>query len=272
MSRYHSLVTEYRKSADHNYVDQFGHIICRRAAIGPDIKVTQGSYKRACRFLQGIINLFGDCGWQLKEFSYQHSDSKYAAFVFGDDELRIKLKEPVKRVDHVKTKEEIERNYSWGPKYDYIPSGLLEFSIENLYAPGFKTRWKDTNKEMLEDQLVSIVQGYSRGFERHKKIRLEREAKHRKWEEEEQKRKQTLKLQKIEEKRRQYLYKLAEDHQKAKLIRSLVDDFSDLEDQDEGIKEWLAWASCEADSLCATKRQDEIVSKHKEIAQEDYYF
>jgi len=272
VNRYHPLVSAYRKAADKKYIDQYGHILCRGTAIGQDIKVTQDAYKRACHFIQGIISLFGDCGWQLKEQTSQWSSKPYVAFVFGDDELRFKLKERVKRTPHIKTKKEKDSGYSWGPTYDYIPTGTLELSIENLYSPGFKTHWKDTNKETLEDQLASIVQGFSRGFECHKQLRLEREREHRIWKVEEEKRKEALRLQKIEVKRQEYLFELAQDHQKAEQIRNLIQAFQATGEKGNGFDDWLSWATEIADSFDPIERAAEIVSKHHKIAQESYHF
>lgn len=95
---------------------------------------------------------------------------------------------------------------------------------------------------------------------------------HGKWEVQEEKRKEVLRLQKIEVKRREYLFELAQDYQKAELIRNLIQAFSGVENKEEGFEGWLVWATGVVNSLSVTGRQAEIVSQHESIAKKHYYF
>jgi hypothetical protein len=93
------------------------------------INVSPRQLSRTYLFLEGVVRLFENFGWQLKEQLNQYSDQKGLIFVSGNDSLLFEIKEPVKQTRHIKTKED---NEYWGLTFNYHPTGLLEFSIEGL--------------------------------------------------------------------------------------------------------------------------------------------
>lgn len=263
--KYHPLIRKCRTNSKGKIYNRYGHVSFWAEDSGIDVTITKGMVDRVSKFLHVIIMLFGSMGWRLETRSGSRGYREYAAFVFEDEELQFKIKEPVKQSLHVKTEKEKNDKYFWGPKYDYKPSGELEFSISNIYSPGFKTTWKDSKKEQLEDQIAAIVQGFSRAFEykRLRTIEHERERKIR--EEEEQVRAERQHLYEIQQKREEQLFELVTAQKTTNDLRSLINAFK-TEDHSEEFSEWLKWAEDVADSVDPIKNRDQILDRFNKVA------
>ncbi|ORU93319.1 MAG: hypothetical protein A6F72_06685 [Cycloclasticus sp. symbiont of Poecilosclerida sp. N] len=79
---YHPLISEYRELKDSKNLDMYGRLIFRNPSIGLAIKVTPGTFNRACLFLHGIIKMFASYGWELQKDAGHWGDSNKATFVF----------------------------------------------------------------------------------------------------------------------------------------------------------------------------------------------
>lgn len=267
VSRYHPVISEYRKAVNKKSVDKYGRFYFRSDGCDIGFKITPNTFNRACLFLHGIIKLFESYGWVLGE-TKDYRGEKRSAFIFNDEALTFEVKEKVKQVHHIKTEKEKSERFYWGEKYDFIPTGTLEFSIENLSYSGLKMRWRDNKKGVLESQLSKIVHGFSLGFEYSKQQTIESERLRIEREREEKIREEARRIQKIEDNRQKYLFELTQAHQKAASIRSLIKAFENTEYKEEGFDEWLSWAVTVADTIDPIKRQAEIVLKHLGFEQE----
>tara|TARA_A100001391_G_scaffold201871_2_gene189952 strand:- start:5530 stop:6600 length:1071 start_codon:yes stop_codon:yes gene_type:complete len=252
---------DYRSS---KVLDKYGRIIFDRDIANPGFKVTPKTFDRASLFLHGLLKLCQDLGWKLVAEKNWRGSEKVLAVSHSGETLHFQLKEPVKQIDH---KGE-DRDSYWGPKYDYVPLGTLELSIEGLYSSGIRTRWKDKRDVMLEDQLLSVVQSLSRGFEYERLETIERDRQHREWEIEEARRKEAQRLQKIEEKRREHLLALTENHRQAEAIRSLV---SAMKMPVDGDGEWKEWAKAVADEIDPVTSSGEVLERHQSIGEQHFY-
>ena len=261
---YHPLIKEYRKLKDNKLLDQYGRHIFRNTSIDLGLKVTPGTFNRACLFIQGIIKLFDSYGWTLEKDTGYRGDAKYDAFVFVGEKLRFELIEPVTLIPAEITKLKKEDRYSW-PRKEYTPTGNLEFSIEGIYGGGFQARWKDTTKVKLEDRLVSIVQGFRQAFEYKKLKTIKRKTEELEWEQRVKKNQEVIRSNKIEEARRNHLFELTQAFEQAALIRNLVSAFKQSGNRREGFDKWLDWATRIADEIDPVEKQAEILACYQHI-------
>ncbi|HLA80522.1 MAG TPA: hypothetical protein VJP78_02670, partial [Thermoleophilia bacterium] len=98
------------------------------------------------------------------------------------EKVQVRLEEVFKRIDHVLTKKEREEQEKWGRswarKWEYDPTGLLRFRIEE-YVEGMRKSWSDGGSQRLEEMLNDIVKGIVIVAEALRVRRLEREREER---------------------------------------------------------------------------------------------
>lgn len=260
---YHPLIKEYRKLKDNKLLDQYGRHIFRNTSVDLGLKITPGTFNRACLFLQGIIKLFDSYGWVLDKASGYRGGNQ-CVFVFEGEKLSFELKEPVTQIPTEITNLKRKSEYSW-PTREYTPTGLLEFSIEGMYWRGLQSRWKDTTKEKLEDRLTSIVQGFGQAFEYSKLQTIKKEAEELEWDRRVKRNQELLRLQKIEEAQRNHLFELTQAFDQATSIRNLILAFNKSGNREEGFEKWLDWAANIADEIDPVDKQAEVLSRYQQI-------
>lgn len=95
------------------------------------------------------------------------------------EEIQVALAERIRRVDHVLTKDERERQAKWStiaaPRWDYVPSGTLALSIKELAGTGVRRTWQDGRRRQAEDMLNDVLAGLAVVAEAKRVERLERE-------------------------------------------------------------------------------------------------
>lgn len=198
---------------------------------------------------------------------------------FNNEKLQLSIREKTRRVEHVKTKEELLKEkkfgYSWAPAYDYPFVGILVLSIQSNHK--FPKEWKDSAKVRIESKIGEIVLTIFETFESLKKLRENRER------EEYERRKMELERQRLREiresehKKVQELESLANDYKKAQDIRCFVDGIikysEKLNDSNEKSKlnEYISWAESKANWLDPlTAAVDSILGqKHAKWFKED---
>lgn len=266
---YHPLIKEYRKLKDSKLLDQYGRHIFRNTSIDLGLKVTPGTFNRACLFMQGIIKLFGSYGWILEKDTGYRGDANYGAFVFQGEKLGFELKEPVTLIPAEITKLKRDDRYSW-PTKEYTPTGNLEFSIDGTHWRGLQSCWKDTTKEKLENRLVSIAQGFGQAFEYKKLKTIQRKAEELEWEQRVKRNQELLRLKNIEEARRSHLFALTQDFEQAGSIRNLILAFKESDNREEGFDKWLDWAEKIADEIDPIGKQAEILTRYQQMEAEEF--
>lgn len=165
VNRYNPLISDERKKKKQS-VNKYGRVYSTLP-----IKVTPALFEQVCLFLEGITRLFKYFGWELTADKTDHGGKHKGAFVFNDEKLFFELKEPVKQVPY--KKKECDSPY-WTTSYNYLPTGVLEFRIENIYSSGLRGCWKDTKPQQLEQQALSIVKFFSRAFEYKRLQKIEK--------------------------------------------------------------------------------------------------
>ena len=264
VTRYHPIISEYRKLKDSKTLDQYGRLNFRNPSVDMGMKVTPKTFNRACLFLQGIIKLFDSYGWIMQKGI---GNSNQAAFVFEGERLSFELKEPVKQIPDEITNLKRKDGYLW-PTKEYTPSGLLEFTMSGMYLTGLQACWKDTAKERLENRLPSIVQGFRQAFEYKKLETIKRKARALAWEQQAKRNQELLRLKETEEAQRNHLFELAQAFDQATSIRNLIVAFKESGSREEGFDMWLEWAEKIADEIDPIEKQAEILSRYHLIETE----
>ncbi|WP_018599375.1 hypothetical protein [Mycobacterium sp. 155] len=83
----------------------------------------------------------------------------------GDIECSVDIWQPKDRVDHVPTREEIEREkkYGWGPRrYDYVPSNRLSVALDTNSRFSSKLSWTETKTISLATRLPDVIMTFDR--------------------------------------------------------------------------------------------------------------
>lgn len=172
----------------------------------------------------------------------------------GGHKVEAKLVERLKQV-----REPIEDRYKdwsmyrdrpWNQKL--VGTGQLVFRIENYTDHSCKKEWKDKDVALIEQQIGDIAQGLIVAAHyvglREKRFADERE----RWAIEQRRREEIARQKEAEEQRFKALLQVAEQWQKAELIRGLIRAVQAHTADAEGapqLTEWLAWAGKKADEI-----------------------
>ena len=149
------------------------HRVITEIANGPShLTIKEPLRKRALRILDALAKEAERRGYEV-QLPKDMSDNRYLRgviiFTIMGQRLGVTINEPTDRTEHemtVKEKQQQEKyNYSWAPKYDYEPSGLLRLLIEggfpvmqNVFADGKRNRVEDRlDRVMLEMELRACV-------------------------------------------------------------------------------------------------------------------
>lgn len=259
LSQIHPLIKKaykagFRETSDHGFF---------RVKRGPlSICVGENNQNRALCILDTLFKATISRGYAVKVLSEkeQYSDytREYIVFEIKGESIRFYLREKSNRIDHVFTKEEKERDESYrrlfAPKYDYIPSGKLEFVIDaGLYD---KPSWKDGEKIKLEDKIGHLVKGILKAADACKKRRIRDNEYRIQQAKEEKRRREAEERRQEEQKRIQNLEVQVENWQKSRHIRDFLIEAEKViiqkrfgYDQDSDFDQWLKWARAYADLI-----------------------
>jgi hypothetical protein len=251
--KFHPLVKNTLDALRKGSVDDYG----RSHSYGEDhitLTCSKKAAPRAGQLLHTLIKELEKRGNRLivKRCFYKYSPgwSEVRTFiVYAEEEIQISVMEKARRFERP-----VDKNkYSWGPKYDSIPTGelVIKASVRGWYAG--KQSWSDTPKKKLEEQLNSMMIDLAKiavhlKQEREKEEQQEREAELRRQEEE------RLRLKELEEQKRiDYLEGLLSQWVKAERIREFLTIAEKLPINPKAVdmekQEWLEWARDYADRL-----------------------
>lgn len=232
-----------------------------------DISVTEGSVERALGLTNKVFHALG-----LQEnFDVKIDSEKQTTWLqFKDHGVRFQFQitEQVRRSNHEPTEAEklaqkryfegtrlgrFDTNYSYPPRYDYTPTGLLTLSIG---AFPYRKTWNDTKSTELFDRIEEIVIGVVTGIDATKKYNHEQELERQRRERarlrhEDLKKRRTEELAKLEIAERQ-----AQNLERAERLRKLADAKEaqaiaqgQLTDK---LIDWLSWVRAKADTIDPT--------------------
>ncbi len=126
-----------------------------------DLDVSKDLESRSLRILDALLKAFEDRGFDIKAVEDGHKRFMRVR-VFGES-FDLRLREKLRRVDHKPTPKELaELRLYHGllgpPKWDFVPSGLLELSSYHAGGHCYPERtWRDSEKRQLESVLGEIT-------------------------------------------------------------------------------------------------------------------
>lgn len=257
--RYHPLISDARKKSGKPRIDKYARIAFDRGVINPGFKVTPNTFDRACVFLQGLVDLFDKFAWKLVNAS-----NETAGFSNGDEILMFEIKEPVTKMQRSSSSRTRPDDRFFWSSHEYVSTGKLEFGITNVYSMNYQKTWYDRSNSQIEGQLVSIAQAFSRGFESRRLNAIKQAEQKRQWGMEQARREEAARSLKIEKERRENLLALAEQYQKAKVIRDMLQAMESGESRTTELAEWLKWANAVVDEIDPLCRVESILKRHWE--------
>ncbi len=138
-------------------------------------RASSGQQNRALRLLDALSRWAEKQGYRVALTPVPNDQWRHALVVASnEDSFRVSILERQRQVDHVKTKEEKERELrygsSWAPKYDQKPAGTLTLEFLDLRYSRSYGRWSD-GKGSLESRLGEIALGVGDAF---RELALER--------------------------------------------------------------------------------------------------
>ena len=252
----HALVRLTRDSMEHGGVDDYGALFSRGSQQRLDIRVSKTSLARALRILDALFKALEARGAPVK-LGTERWERTYVAIT--DEKVKVRLEEVFKRIDHVLTKKEREEQEKWGRswarKWEYEPTGLLRFRIEE-YVEGARKSWSDGGSQRLEEMLNDIVKGIVIVAEALRVRRIEREREERERREALEQRAKLEQLRREEGARRLQLERQVERWVRSRNLRAYLDAVEQTDmpqglviTPDSQLTRWLTWAREYADIL-----------------------
>lgn len=215
-----------------------------------------------------VYALFNELFYAIEQLGGKVNDD-FSVMILGE-RVTFKIYEDETQVIHVKTPDELKeiekyekdvRLHNWASKpqirkYDYLFNGKLRLTVFD------KQVYKDTDKNVLENQLGNILIALYEKSEVNRQERLKREERIRKEEEAKRLRDQRRELRNEEIKKVNGLCNAADDYDKACKIRAYVSAVSEKPDLGKQEKEWIDWALQKADWFDPTiSREDVLLGK-----------
>jgi len=128
------------------------------------LKVGKDTEQRAFRILDALFKAIAARGHEIR-FGERHPGGREYTLeaVIGGRNVEFWLVERLNQTDHVETAKEKEDkaryNWSHAPRFDQSPSGELTLEAKAPWNPGFRHRWRDSDKQLLEHRLGEVVIG-----------------------------------------------------------------------------------------------------------------
>jgi hypothetical protein len=248
----HALVRKTRDAFSEAYVDDYGR--SRPKGEGClNLCVAKGSLHRALRIWDALIkalekrnhsvDVVGESGQWARNGTF------HTRFVINGESIEIRMEEPASRFDRTPT--EKERKWGYWKKWDYTPSGKLNFVIETYVGDGHQRNWADSEKHPMEKRLNSLVASLLLMSDslKQKRVEIEREEKARK---ERQRRAEELERERLQEVAKiQDLEAKATMWERSERIRSFIIALEQHLDgrSDEHLTTWVAWAKAYVEKL-----------------------
>jgi hypothetical protein len=156
----------------------------------PHIRISTAALPRTLRILDA---LFCEVEKQGHSMSWEKSPDAKLKILLAREEVSLGITEIFSRKPHTPTQDEIARRkknlYVYAPNWDYIPTGELRLSIENLpyELRHIRSSWSDGKTQRVENclgELVAILPHIAKALElvrednERERLRREEERKH----------------------------------------------------------------------------------------------
>ncbi len=181
------------------------------------VHVAPANIDRAVALVEALLTAAADRGFAAV------AGAEHLTLVVDGETAIVSLREGSKRIDHVETQEEIDREdrraqaaqrgnwdlhsrlYQPKPRWDYRLTGLLALEIDNAGYLGVRKRWADTQHRKLEALLNEVVVGLAAFAAALKLERAEQELRERERKIEQQREEEARARAALEKARREFL-------------------------------------------------------------------
>lgn len=250
-----------------------------------DIRVTKSSIDRALGLLNTLFAVLEQRGFSIEIGEDKKTTRSITFLKYAGEKVQIHVEEPLNRTPHVLTdaenkkltkKEALHSNsgnysgyrndwhlYSWEPpKWDYSPSGQLQFKIDNLQSSRQRQNWSDSTEgtdKQLESLLPIIAYWIIQGAAYLRNQTLERQERERRWAEEARQKAERERQRLEEQERIDHLEKLLKQWSKREEIMQFLSwlDVNISDDRrTEDFTRWYEWAESYAQRLCPLTKTD----------------
>lgn len=218
----------------------------RRKSPSIEMRVCKHSLERSLAFLDQLCKAAARYGPSLEEMDID--GLKIIAFRCSGEVVTFKLIEkvhyralPSQRDDHLYRKE-----------YEFISTGKLEFHFERPINVHARFKWADGSIQRIETLIPGILDSAEFiGAEKYR-VRIEREERERKWQEEAELRELRRRQQEVEKQRREQLLQSLNRWRTAQELKEFADyalQESNKEVHGPEVAEWAKWVRDVADEI-----------------------
>lgn len=155
--RAHKFVTSTRRLLRAGRLGPYGQLYSVRNGKCLSVYVGPESLDRTLLIFDAILRTLERHKFKVRLLN---ESGEKGTFISRDCvEMRLSATEKSKRSDHIPTEAErkAHKEYSWRtyPKWDYAPSGQIEFVLSR--SPMSERRWRDLKSRTIEEQLTEIA-------------------------------------------------------------------------------------------------------------------
>lgn len=256
-AKIHPVLIEYKKSIEewkkhekeNTYIRRGHYDYYRGQKIEQPIfmnEVSESGLKRIIVILDTLYKVIEKLGGEIKQdLSMKiREDVVSISFVEGQDKKTHELtKQEAKALLEYKEKIKFQQ-YASKPqikKYDYYYNGKLRIKFSN------GKYFRDNEQQKIEDRIDEIIIELYAISEEYRIEREKREAEHRRYLEEQQRKRELAERIELEKQKTQELVNEAKDYQIACEIRNYIAALKESNNSDEIETEWFQWAEKTAD-------------------------
>ena len=216
------------------------------------IRVGSNSLRRALRLMNAAIKTLERRGHGVVVRGERYREDTCA--VIQGQYVSFALREPSRQRTHEPTAEKLrrEKQYGrhWEPPYDYSPTGRLSLEIEGwLGDRGLRSRWRDSARRTVEDQLGDFIVGIEAVGDLHRRREEERKERERIEAEERARRKEEEERKRREAEREARLVEMASRWRSSGNLREFLLALEHHQPHVEGIEEVIVWGREVADRM-----------------------
>ncbi len=228
--------------------------ILRRRAKTKDKSAAEPAEERLApeAFQQAMCDAFSLRGIDILKGEEKHYAVPSPKIRIMEVDLEFRLFEPARRI--LKSDSESRSTYK---QYDYVPTGELLFELDGSSCRSeYRTRWRDTKKRRLENQLNEIMKGLYTAAAWHYEWNAQAKKREAEWAIEEAKRQEAARIFRIEVHRVTLIERGVEHHSKYLGMRRYLDAIKaeaanrmGTIDKGSEIGKWLVWAEDHVESM-----------------------
>lgn len=235
----------------------------------PHIRVSAAALPRVLRILDSLFSGIEKQGNALK---WDKTPDATLSVVVDGEEISFCLAEIFSQKPHALTPKELadreKHHYYWGPKWDYIATGELRLTIDNLpyELSHVRKSWSDGKTRRVEKCLGDMVAVLPHIAKSLKLVREQTERERLRREEEEKRAEEARRRREEYERKAKVVAEFLKNWSESRRLRELAaavaksTETTDLDvDQKKGILEIAQWIVHHADNVDPLKRSDWMI-------------